>query len=154
MFIVNAVVISLILLFSVISVLAMCARCRKRQKRKAYKKHKERAKDGPLRTVSQNFARYLTRDPQKCESVISWGSISFNSDSISHVSLSSAQVSDTELSKSDSQTGQQPEEASESSGNLFSVFGSATSMNSETSDREGESISEGVTNDAESRCWT
>ena len=153
MFIVNAVVISLILLFSVISVLAMCARCRKRRNKEAYKKYKERAKDGPLRTVSQNFTRYLTRDPKKCESVISWGSISFNSDSVSHVSLSSVQVSDTELSRSNSQTAQQ-EEASQSSGNLFSVLGSSTSMNSETSGREGESISEGVTSDAESRCWT
>lgn len=149
MFTVNAVVISLILLFSVVSVLAMCARCRKRRNKKAYKKYKEQAKDGPLRTVSQNFTRYLTRDPKKCESVISWGSISFNSDSVSHVSLSSVQVSDTELSRSNSQTGHQ-EEASQSSGNLFSAFGSSTSMNSETSGHEGESISEDVTSDAES----
>ena len=62
MFIVIAVVSSVILLFSVISVLAMCASCRRRRK-KNYRKT-QKAKEGPIRTISQNFSRYATRGPK------------------------------------------------------------------------------------------
>lgn len=147
MFIVIAVVSSVILLFSVISVLAMCASCRRRRK-KNYRKT-QKAKEGPIRTISQNFSRYATRGPKETQSIMSWGGSEF-SDTISHMSLSSLQVSLTDLgdSPTDGVDNYREEEMRETVSDCNVASYASTSSFTSTTDQETDSnVSESVTAD-------